>query len=1133
MPPKLNGFISLLIICVLTSEIVGLQQNNINSALCDIVSSTNIGQKYSSWSCAEDSTPIDDVCLWTGILCRSNEIIYLDMHSFSLSGTIPSSIGQLSTLEGFDFSNNQLNGPIPSSIGDLSALNRLAIHRNKLTGPIPSQLSQLQNIVSVSLYENSLSGTIPPSIGQLSNLQSLCINATGLAGSLPTEIGLLTGLLELVANSNYLTGTIPPSIGQLVLLQRFEIYQNSLIGSIPSEIGFISGLQTLRAYQNALTSTIPSTIGNMYRLFSLKLFSNRLQGNIPSEIGLCTTLQYLFLDHNALTNTVPSSIGLLSDLLFLRLSANNLIGTIPESIGTLSKLETFHFFQNRISGQLLSFYSKMSSLSDFEIFSNSLSGSLPAYLCDSSVHSLFTYDNPGLTCYAACLTSITFKNYGGLYPCMPTPHPTVAPTLRPKHAQQVISCLEFSLGDRFGDSWDATTRLFVMDSHHYAMYYPTCDNNPLDAPVVCFDSLVNKNGDYVKAHLHSESNFAWEIFWQVNNSGIVYTGSVNTTMTFKYHFQPPRNAHIYLESSEQLVYNDYTCSSCAWGSPLTTTASTGKAYKYQSDVFNPNYGNNDNEVFASHVDMFSQNDYETEEDYMAKDDDAVYDEEEEYTQTEEEYSGDMGNTYSDTNNGMDEYDESSGDGMGGGGSGSGNNWRRNLLQASVVNIQEEQSQISNTSTQKRTLINTSISKTTTSRGLKYSRYQANNAQGGCPCLPMWLGQSATSTSSTNMWYSGNDLNTEYFISDLEGSRVAASGTLCADGTSSSSSSSSSQCEVCLGQGNYLWRVTGALDRARSVDIAWEFCDVRGGSETEMSFLVDSSCSCVPISTATSSDYCDSSSATTASTSSSSDSTATETLSFSLEGIFRLHGMTSPELSEEEKTVLRGAIAQEMNEAVSSRTTAIDTNDIHFLDSKWTQNTGNFNSKSAQLAMGAAARGLLRHVVEVVVSVQIPMSILEEKKIKSDEMSVFVSSVESHFHRNMRESSLFLGKLRIRSQNKGTHRLMDISTVELVSLDVSFIGATIMDMTFVAMASLTVLPIVLLVVIFLAFKRRRAYLNQVLLQGHNLGTPLDYSIHYKNAQFPTTLRSSSSTSSNIHGSLDHDRDRRTRIEVLMT
>ena len=90
----------------------------------------------------------------------------LNLNSYKLTGSIPSSIGNLINLEILMLNNNQLTGSIPSSIGNLTNLYNLVISENQLTGVIPSEIC---NVVFITVGYNQLCPPYPYCISQDEN----------------------------------------------------------------------------------------------------------------------------------------------------------------------------------------------------------------------------------------------------------------------------------------------------------------------------------------------------------------------------------------------------------------------------------------------------------------------------------------------------------------------------------------------------------------------------------------------------------------------------------------------------------------------------------------------------------------------------------------------------------------------------------------------------------------------------------------------------------------------------------------------------------------------------------------------------------------------------------------------------
>ncbi len=76
---------------------------------------------------------------------------------------------------------NGLSGSLPSSIGDLVHLEVLGLAANDLSGAIPAQISGLTNLRGLYLQDNRLSGDVPGEVAGLSQLQHLWIQSNRLA----------------------------------------------------------------------------------------------------------------------------------------------------------------------------------------------------------------------------------------------------------------------------------------------------------------------------------------------------------------------------------------------------------------------------------------------------------------------------------------------------------------------------------------------------------------------------------------------------------------------------------------------------------------------------------------------------------------------------------------------------------------------------------------------------------------------------------------------------------------------------------------------------------------------------------------------------------------------------------------
>ncbi|XP_034197367.1 probable LRR receptor-like serine/threonine-protein kinase At3g47570 [Prunus dulcis] len=356
---------------------------------------------------------------------RRLQVLYL--HNNSFSGPIPYNISYCSNLifmisvstgwwvkfhlnlalcRSFEFvvQANNLTGEIPPSLGNLSSLEVLAATQNSLVGSIPTSLGQLKNLTILSLGSNNLSGTIPPSIYNLSalgvfsvgsqmpdfrNLQDLEIFfiqrnhlGSGTDGDLSfvSDLTNATELIQLLVGENNFGGTLPTSISNLsTKLEKFWVFRNQLHGSIPTELGNLINLESLVMTENSLTGSIPSSLGNLTKLYRLFLQGNNLEGVIPSSLGDCQQLIELDLSNNKLSGAIPQQvIGLPSLSVLLNLSMNNLTGSLPMEVGKLKSLGVLDVSNNMLSGELPSSLGSCESIEVLYLQGNFFKGPIPS-----------------------------------------------------------------------------------------------------------------------------------------------------------------------------------------------------------------------------------------------------------------------------------------------------------------------------------------------------------------------------------------------------------------------------------------------------------------------------------------------------------------------------------------------------------------------------------------------------------------------------------------------------------------------------------------------------------------------------------------------------------------------------------
>lgn len=131
-------------------------------------------------------------CSWPGITCDANEHIFsVGLNNKTLSGTIPSSLGNLIYANAIELASNQLAGSIPSSIGNLLPLQYFYLASNGLSGNIPDSIGNLNRLINLWWNDNRLTGTIPQTMGNLKSAENIWLENNQLSGTIPETIGRL------------------------------------------------------------------------------------------------------------------------------------------------------------------------------------------------------------------------------------------------------------------------------------------------------------------------------------------------------------------------------------------------------------------------------------------------------------------------------------------------------------------------------------------------------------------------------------------------------------------------------------------------------------------------------------------------------------------------------------------------------------------------------------------------------------------------------------------------------------------------------------------------------------------------------------------------------------------------------
>uniref|UniRef100_A0A804KMK7 Leucine-rich repeat-containing N-terminal plant-type domain-containing protein n=1 Tax=Musa acuminata subsp. malaccensis TaxID=214687 RepID=A0A804KMK7_MUSAM len=347
--------------------------------------------------------------------CNGERDLYLFVNDNSLSGIVPSSMGQLSTLQVLDLSSNLLEGNITEEhFSKLTDLTQLDISYNSLNVILPNDWLPPFNAYSIIMSSCHLGTKFPAWIQTQTYLEDLSLSGVGLSGNLPTWFpDILKGRgIRIDLSNNSLDGPIPLSFANTSNLAILSLSHNNINGSFPSFFCNLNSLQVLDLSNNNLSGKIPKCYKSFpTSLQSLHLNHNNLSGRFPSFLKHCEQLVTLDLGENNLFDEIPTWVG--ENLLSLRvlsLKSNLFYGPIPVHIANLTSLQVLDLSSNNLSGSIPSSLGNCRAMVEIQHDATSLLHLVDGgYYGESIVITVKGFDNQ-YTRILSLVTSIDLSN---------------------------------------------------------------------------------------------------------------------------------------------------------------------------------------------------------------------------------------------------------------------------------------------------------------------------------------------------------------------------------------------------------------------------------------------------------------------------------------------------------------------------------------------------------------------------------------------------------------------------------------------------------------------------------------------------------------------------------------------------
>ncbi|KAF3446426.1 hypothetical protein FNV43_RR11605 [Rhamnella rubrinervis] len=315
-------------------------------------------------------------------------LVFLTLAFTSFSGELPSSIGNLRSLQSLDLQSCNFTGSIPASLGNWTQITYIDLQFNNFTGLVPFSFSNLKQLTYLDLSHKKFIGQFPDVFSNFSRLCTIILSQNDFNDQLPSSVFNSTQILLLDFSNSQMGSPIPSHTGGLTYLTELYLNRNLLNGTIPPWLYNLSSLIYLDLNTNQLTGRIQSFLHRT--LLTLDLSKNKLQGPVPSSIFELSNLTQLDLSSNNLSGTVNfNMVSKLKELVYLDLSNNSLsVSTNINANSILPKFKLLRLSSCNIS-EFPGFLVTLEDIQELDLSNNRIHGHVPKFLWEMGKESLY------------------------------------------------------------------------------------------------------------------------------------------------------------------------------------------------------------------------------------------------------------------------------------------------------------------------------------------------------------------------------------------------------------------------------------------------------------------------------------------------------------------------------------------------------------------------------------------------------------------------------------------------------------------------------------------------------------------------------------------------------------------------